>query len=135
MEEIQGDTRGGGWVWGIGMGLVVAFGVVAGWGYGDGQRWGELEVVVEQTAVGDVVLVPEKRDAFGGLVISVGWEGKRLIPVGGKVLKIKDVEVRRVGKDEASGVSIYREKGVGGEEYLLRVSGGRFLRVRVEENR
>jgi hypothetical protein len=135
MEEIQGDTRGGGWVWGIGMGLVVAFGVVAGWGYGDGQRWGELEVVVEETAVGDVVLVAEKRDAFGGLVISVGWEGKRLVPVGEKVLKIKDVEVRRVGKDVASGVSIYREKGGVGEDYLLRVSGGRFLRVRVEENR
>jgi len=74
-------------------------------------------------------------DVVGGGVVGVGWGGRGWVPVGEKGLKIKDVGVRRVGKDEASGVSIYREKGGVGEDYLLRVSGGRFLRVRVGENR
>ena len=105
----------------------------------DNARRAELEVVVESTAVGDAhyLVVPE--GAFPEPPPQVAaLNGVPLFPIGDKRHDKNDLEMTKVARDEATGLTIYQAppKTKGGAEkeaaatYFLKFAPGEYIKVR-----
>jgi hypothetical protein len=97
----------------------------------DHHRRAELETVEEATAVGDKALVT--------LPASVRWQGRPLRIEEGKRESLRDTRMRRVGRDEASGVSIYQYQPPPGKAppplaLYLKAGPNEYLRAHVESS-
>jgi len=123
----------------LGGSLLVALVLVLAMVWRDNGRRAELEVIVESTAVGDTryLVVPE--GAFPEPPPQVAaLHGVPLFPVGDKRYDKSDLEMTRLARDEATGLTIYqapvkikegaeKETGV---VYFLKIAPGEYIKVR-----
>lgn len=119
---------------GIGLlaGLLMALGLIL-W---DNSRRTELEGIVESTAVGDTryFVVPDPAPAEP-YPPAAHFQGKPLIPSGYKRHEKREADLQPVGKDEATGLTIYqapvKPKDAGEPPtYFLKTGRGEFIKVK-----
>ena len=100
---------------------VVAFSV---W---DATRRGELEEFSEVTGVGDthIFTIPNPPPAVPRVILT--WQGRQYAPATYKKAKIDDTEMRRVHRDETTGLTLYHPAEKDAAELFIKVEEGRYL--------
>lgn len=93
----------------------------------DRQRRGKIEGWEEVTAVGDRSFFPPPSSSAAPAVVT--WEAGSLTVTAGEPQKMKDTQMRRAGRDEASGMAIYEHTTPtpGAARYFLKVAPGEYL--------
>jgi hypothetical protein len=105
--------------------LTVALGVVAAHTYYNRGRRGELERVIEATAVGDRQFFP-----VGENQPAVSFQGRVLSPIGGAPKEIRETKVLRAGTDATGRYHVYVHRppeGETGKEEKARVENSAYL--------
>lgn len=110
----------------MGIGAVVAF---SAW---DATRRSAIEEFSQVTGVGDTntFKIPTPPPAVPAPVLT--WEGKQYTPTTYKKAKIDDTEMRRLHRDEATGLTLYYPAGKDPATGLfIKVEEGRYLPLKV----
>lgn len=117
------EILGGSWAWKIGAFLVLGFVLVLALAIVDRQRRPQIESFSEVTAVGDRAYFAPGPDPAAPTVLK--WSGGQVQVAAAEHVKMRDTSMRKVGQDDATGVSIYRATPKKGEEG----PGGLFVKV------
>jgi hypothetical protein len=115
----------------LGGALLVGLAGVVAFSMRDAARETSLETFTQDTAVGDHVLYrpPNPPHAVPEPILT--WEGRALAPASYDKVKINDGQMRRVGRDETTGLSLYRPRAAGGGgELHVKIAQGEYLRLR-----
>lgn len=123
----------------LGAALLAGLALVLVMVWRDNARRTQLEVVVESSALGDTHYLRLPAGPMPDPPPQVATlRGQALFPVSGKRHEKNEVELFRVARDEATGLTIYqapaKAKGEGESEstptYFLKLGPGEFLKVR-----
>ena len=144
--ESAPDFSGKPWALRLGAGLGAAFALTVAFALFDGTRRTSLEAAAELTAVGDAVFFQMPEPPPKPRPATPKWAGQPLFPVSLKACRVADSDMRRVAKDEATGLTIYEPgpdapkteevRGKNGERgYFLKLAPGQFLKVGVSAPR
>lgn len=108
--------------------FLMAIAAVVAFSAWDATRRTALEEFSEVTGVGDLQTfkIPFPPPAVPHPVLT--WQGRSYIPATYKKAKIDDTEMRRVHRDEATGLTLYLPVGKEGtQELFVKVEEGRYL--------
>lgn len=109
---------------------VAAVVVFSAW---DATRRTALEEFSEVTGVGDLQTFKIPFPLPGVPQPVLTWQGKQYVPATYKKAKIDDTEMRRVHRDEATGLTLYHPAGKEGtQELFIKVEEGRYLPLKVQ---
>lgn len=107
----------------------------------DEARRGSLETVAEATGVGDTKYArrPEKPVEASGALVTL--QGEALFAASRKSHGKRDTDMRRVARDEATGLTIYEEtrrkktdaEGTLPRAYFLKLAPGQYLELRTRQ--
>lgn len=107
--------------------FLMAIAAVVAFSAWDATRRTALEGFSEVTGVGDfqTFKIPTPAPAVPPIVLS--WQGKSYAPSTYKKAKIDDTEMRRVHRDEATGLTLYYPAGKSPSDLFIKVEEGRYL--------
>jgi hypothetical protein len=111
--------------------FLMAIAVVVAFSAWDATRRTNLEEFSEITGVGDATTfkIPVPPPAAPQPIVT--WQGRQYIPTTYKKAKIDDTEMRRVHRDEATGLTLYHRAGKDAAELFIKVEEGRYLPLKV----
>jgi hypothetical protein len=114
--------------WFVGALLAALAGVVA-FSVADHPRAAALETFTQATAVGDThyYTLPKPRLAVPEPVLT--WQGRPLAPLGYEKVVRDDTEMLPVTRDEATGLTLYRQRA-GGDDLFVKLEVGKYLLLR-----
>ena len=112
--------------------FLMAIAAVVAYSAWDATRRGELEEFSEVTGVGDThtFKIPNPTPAVPQPILT--WQGRKYAPVTYKKAKIDDTEMRRVHRDEATGLMLYYPAGKDANELFVKVEEGRYLPLKAK---
>jgi hypothetical protein len=107
--------------------FLMAIAAVVAFSVWDATRREKLEEFSEVTGVGDThtFKIPSPPPAVPQPILT--WQGRQYAPVTYKKAKIDDTEMRRVHRDEATGLTLYHPVGKDAAELFVKVEEGRYL--------
>lgn len=107
--------------------FLMALSAVVAFSAWDATRRSDLEQFAEVTGVGDfqTFKIPVPPPAVAQPLLT--WQGRQYAPATYKKAKIDDTEMRRVHRDEATGLMLYHPAGKGAAELFIKVEEGRYL--------
>ena len=107
--------------------FLMAIAAVVAFSAWDATRRVALEEFSEVTGVGDTQTfkIPVPQPAVPQPVLT--WKGRQYVPTTYKKAKIDDTEMRRVHRDEATGLTLYHPSGKDAAELFIKVEEGRYL--------
>ncbi|MEA3211739.1 MAG: hypothetical protein QOE70_4796 [Chthoniobacter sp.] len=115
------------WAVRLGFALLVGFTLIVGLTFSDHSRRTQLETSSETTAVGDVVYFAGPDDPTKLPVLAARLNGKPLFVLNSDRIGVRDTHLTRVGKDPASGLSIYQHSPRATLEERARLTKGTYL--------
>jgi hypothetical protein len=107
--------------------FLLAIGAVVAFSAWDATRRSESEKFSEVTGVGDTQTFKIPNPPPVVPLPIVRWQGRQYAPVSYKKAKIDDTEMRRVHRDEATGLTLYHPAGKDIGELFVKVEEGRYL--------
>jgi hypothetical protein len=107
--------------------FLMAIGAIVAFSVWDATRREGLEEFSEVTGVGDThtFKIPNPPPAILQPILT--WQGRQYTPVTYKKAKIDDTEMRRVHRDEATGLTLYHPAGKDAASLFVKVEEGRYL--------
>ncbi|HEX5176554.1 MAG TPA: hypothetical protein VFV83_05975 [Chthoniobacteraceae bacterium] len=127
------DLDSGKPAWRLGALFLAAFAVIIVFSFRDRARVGELEQFEEISAVGDTTYYRPTNDANA----VAAFEGRPLFRIDNDKKEIRDTAMRRVGRDPATGLSIYvlRKSNAAGKQtdaatFFIKIGRNDYVRVR-----
>jgi hypothetical protein len=107
--------------------FLLAIAAVVAFSAWDATRRPALEEFSEITGVGDTQTfkIPNPPPAIPQPVVT--WQGRQYTPTTYKKAKIDDTEMRRVHRDEATGLTLYHPAAKHMTELFIKVEEGRYL--------
>ncbi len=97
----------------------------------DAAREGTLEAFTQDTAVGDTMLYRPPNPPLAVPEPILTWDGKALVPASYDKVKTDDGQMRRIGRDETTGLSLYRRRRDDNQGDLhVKIAQGEYLRLR-----
>jgi hypothetical protein len=112
--------------------FLMAIAAIVAFSAWDATRREGLEEFSEVTGVGDnhTFKIPIPPPAIPQPILT--WQGRQYTPVTYKKAKIDDTEMRRVHRDEATGLTLYYPAGKDAAELFVKVEEGRYLPLRAK---
>lgn len=111
--------------------FLMAIAAVVAFSAWDATKRAGLEEFSEVTGVGDVQTfkIPAPVPSVPQTILS--WQGKSYAPATYKKAKIDDTEMRRVHRDDATGLTLYYPVGKSPSDLFIKVEEGRYLPLKV----
>jgi hypothetical protein len=112
--------------------FLMAIAAIVAFSAWDATRRGAIEEFSEVTGVGDThpFKIPNPPPAVPQPILT--WQGRQYTPITYKKAKIDDTEMRRVHRDEATGLTLYHPAGKDAAELFVKVEEGRYLPLKAE---
>lgn len=109
--------------------LLAGLGVMVAFSLAEHPKAATLETFSQTTAAGDTVYYTPPTPALAVPEPVFSWQGHAWAPASYDKTKIDDPDMKRVGKDETTGLTIYEARAKTPAGYFIKIAIGEYLRI------